>query len=182
MHTNAGVYSDTWTFTDATGNYNNASGTVTDTIAKANATITVIGYTGVYDGQAHAATGTASGVNSEDLSGLLHLGSTFTNVPGGTATWTFDGNDNYNSATGSVAIVITKANATIDVTGYTLTYSGSADTAAGTATAHSGRSARWPGPHRHSAHQRRHLYRHLELHGCHGQLQQRQRHGDRHDQ
>lgn len=31
-HTNAGIYSDTWTFTDTTGNYNNASGVVVDTI------------------------------------------------------------------------------------------------------------------------------------------------------
>ena len=134
MHTHAGAYSDTWTYTDVTGNYNNASGTVIDTINKANASIDVTGYTGVYDGQVHGATGTASGVNSEDLSGLLHLGSTFTNVPGGTATWTFEGNDNYNSATGTVDITITKANATFDVIGYTLTYSGSADTVAGTAT------------------------------------------------
>ena len=72
----------------------------------------------MYDGQAHGATGTATGVSSEDLSSLLHLGSTFTNVPGGTAAWTFDGNGNYNSATGTVAIVIAKANASIDVTAY----------------------------------------------------------------
>ena len=31
-HTGAGTYHDTWTFTDTTGNYNNASGTVVDTI------------------------------------------------------------------------------------------------------------------------------------------------------
>src|SRR5262249_21614231 len=29
-HTNAGSYSDAWTFTDSTGNYNNANGSVTD--------------------------------------------------------------------------------------------------------------------------------------------------------
>ncbi|PRZ21709.1 MBG domain-containing protein, partial [Flavobacterium granuli] len=39
MHTNAAVYSDAWTFTDATGNYNNASGTVNDVITKAMLTI-----------------------------------------------------------------------------------------------------------------------------------------------
>ncbi len=39
-HGSAGTYaSDPWTFTDITGNYNNASGTVSDAIAKANATI-----------------------------------------------------------------------------------------------------------------------------------------------
>ena len=31
-HVNAGSYTDDWEFTDTTGNYNNASGTVTDTI------------------------------------------------------------------------------------------------------------------------------------------------------
>ncbi len=34
-HTSAGAHSDTWTFTDSTGNYKNATGTVTDTIIKA---------------------------------------------------------------------------------------------------------------------------------------------------
>jgi hypothetical protein len=31
-HTNAGIYSDSWTFIDSTGNYNNASGLLTDII------------------------------------------------------------------------------------------------------------------------------------------------------
>ncbi len=39
-HTGAGIYTDSWTFTDTTGNYNNAQGTVTDVIAKATPTIT----------------------------------------------------------------------------------------------------------------------------------------------
>jgi hypothetical protein len=112
-HTNAGNYAgDPWTFTDGTGNYNNASGTVTDHIGKANPNITVNGYTGVYDGNTHGASGSATGVNNEDLSALLNLGSSFTNVPGGTAHWTFNTsntNGNYNSASGNVPIVITKA-------------------------------------------------------------------------
>ena len=33
-HTSAGTTTDTWTFTDATGNYSNTSGTVNDSIAK----------------------------------------------------------------------------------------------------------------------------------------------------
>ncbi len=40
-HTNAGTYSDTWTFTDTTGNYLDASGAVTDKIDKASSTTTV---------------------------------------------------------------------------------------------------------------------------------------------
>ncbi len=47
---------------------------------------------------AHGATGTATGVGGAALSGLV-LGDSFTNVPGGTATWTFtDTTGNYNNA------------------------------------------------------------------------------------
>src|SRR5213079_1828862 len=53
-HTNAGAYNgDAWTFTDVTGNYNNDNGTVDDSIAKINATITVTPYSVNYDGTAH---------------------------------------------------------------------------------------------------------------------------------
>src|SRR5204862_436134 len=65
-HTNAGTYNgDAGTFTDVTGNYNNGSGTVDDSIAKADATVSVCGYSGVYDGNAHGATGSATGVKGE---------------------------------------------------------------------------------------------------------------------
>ena len=89
---------------DGNTNYNPASGSVDIIINKVNAVITVNGFTGSYDGNAHGASGTAFGVESTpaDLSSLLHLGDSFTDVPGGTANWTFDGNGNYNSASGSV--------------------------------------------------------------------------------
>jgi hypothetical protein len=96
-----------WTFAGNT-NYAPASGDATIAITKATAAITVTGYTGVYDGHAHGASGSATGVNSEDLAGLLNLGSSFTDVPGGTASWTFAGNTNYGSASGSAGIVITR--------------------------------------------------------------------------
>src|SRR5205085_8997984 len=79
--------SASWSFASNT-NYKPASGSVAITINKADATIKVNGYTGIYDRSAHGATGTAAGIKNEDLSGLLHLGYTFTNVPGGTASWT----------------------------------------------------------------------------------------------
>jgi hypothetical protein len=79
------------------------------TINQAAATINVSGYTGVYDGNAHGATGSATGVNAEDLTSLLNLGGTFTNVPGGTAHWVFAGNTNYAPASGNATITITKA-------------------------------------------------------------------------
>ena len=69
-------------------------------ITKADATVSVDGYTGVFDGNAHGATGTAKGVGGVTLSGL-DLGAKFTNVPGGTAHWTFtDATGNYNDAVG----------------------------------------------------------------------------------
>jgi uncharacterized repeat protein (TIGR01451 family) len=104
-HTNAGGYADIWVFTDVTGNYNNASGPVADTINKIDPNCAVTGFVGAYDGNAHGATGSCTGVNDEELSGL-DLGATYTNVPGGTAQWSFPGDDNYNPASGEVEIVI----------------------------------------------------------------------------
>ena len=83
---------------------------------KANATIVVTGY-GVYDAAAHGARGTATGVGAIALSGLS-LGASFT-AARGTASWTFtDVTGNYNNTSGTAAIVISKADATIAVTGY----------------------------------------------------------------
>lgn len=94
------------------GNTNyNAAPDVPRTFAihQASAVIAVNGFTGVYDGHAHGAGGAATGINGEDLSSLLNLGASFTDVPGGTAAWSFSGNSNYAPATGTAAIVITKA-------------------------------------------------------------------------
>ncbi len=135
-HTDAGAYpNDTWSFTDSNGNYNSIPATtVSDNIAMADAKISVTGFTGPYDGDPHGATGTATGVNGEDLGSLLHLGDSFTNIPGGTADWTFDGNTNYNPAHGSVEIVITVATANCSIQPYNVAYDGTAHTATGTCT------------------------------------------------
>ncbi|CAA9358369.1 MAG: filamentous haemagglutinin family outer membrane protein [uncultured Chloroflexia bacterium] len=104
-----------WTFTDATGNYNNATGSAQIVITKANATIQVDGKTVTYDGQAHGATGTAKGAGGENLNSLLSLGDSFTNVPGGTATWSFKGDANHNEANGTAKIVINKAPSSVSI-------------------------------------------------------------------
>src|SRR5204862_313073 len=129
-HTNAGSYaSDPWTFTDSTGNYNNASGTVNDEIATANATIADTLYSAshhasaplgehtappprpsavppcgvTYGGAAPAATGTAKGVGGASLSGLNLSGTTHTSAGTYTDSWTFtDSTGNYNNASGTV--------------------------------------------------------------------------------
>jgi YVTN family beta-propeller protein len=101
--------------------------TRTFAIAKADASVRVTGYTGVYDGAAHGATGSVIGVKGEDLTGLLHLGSSFTNVPGGTAHWTFEGGRDYNNASGDVAITITARPLTPVVTIEDKLYDGTPD-------------------------------------------------------
>lgn len=134
-HTDAGTYSDSWSFT-GTANYNSIGAqTITDTIAKADASVVVNGYTGTYDGAPHGATGFATGISRDvDLSVGLRLGASFTDAPGGTANWTFAGGANYNDASGSVAIVINKADARVVVNGYAGTYDGAAHGATGSAT------------------------------------------------
>jgi len=124
----------------AAGNYALAPvNTTTANITKADATISVTGYTGVYDAAAHGATGSATGVLSEDLNAGLNLGASFTNAPGGTANWSFSGGTNYNDANGSVAIVINKAAVTItgnglNGSGYYGTYDAVAHAATATVT------------------------------------------------
>jgi hypothetical protein len=110
------------------------SAAIDELIAKADATVNVSGYSGVYDGQPHGASGTATGVLNEDLSSLLDLGATFTDVPGGTADWSFAGNADYNATSGTAAITITAADATVNVSGYSGVYDGNPHGASGTAT------------------------------------------------
>src|SRR5262249_24115888 len=137
-HTNAGTYaSDSWSFTGA-ANYNNiASTTITDVINQAGATILVTPYTVTYDGNPHTATGTATGVRGVDLSADLNQSGT-THTSAGTYTgdaWTFtDPTGNYQSASGTVADMIDKANTTVVVTPYDVTYDGTAHTATYTVT------------------------------------------------
>jgi hypothetical protein len=138
-HTNAGDYpSDGWSFT-GNGNYNTASGTVHDVINKANPVITVTPYTTViYEGNAHTATFTAVGVETTpvDLTSLMNVsGTTHTNAGDYPAdAWSFTGNGNYNTASGTVHDVINKANPVITVTPYTtVIYDGNAHTATFTA-------------------------------------------------
>jgi predicted outer membrane repeat protein len=81
-------------------------------VEKADADCSVSGYSGVYDATAHGASGSCSGIGEEDA-GTLDLGDSFTNVPGGTAHWTFTGNGNYNNQSGDVSISISKVQITV---------------------------------------------------------------------
>ena len=107
-HVNAGVYTDSWSFTDPAGNYNPASGTVVDTIAKANARITVTPYTIGYNATAHAASGVALGVNGAPLAGLNLAGTVHVTVGSYTDQWSFtDPTGNYNNASGTMQDTVT---------------------------------------------------------------------------
>ncbi len=117
-NTNAGAYNDSWIFTDVTGNYNNANGAVADSIARANPTIVVVPYSVTYDGNAHTATGSATGVKGEALSGLNLTGTTHT-VAGtySSDAWTFtDVTGNYNNAGGAITDSIIRGNSTTTIT------------------------------------------------------------------
>jgi hypothetical protein len=108
--TDAGTYTVVGTVNDP--NYK-GSATGTLKINKVNATIDVQGYTGDYDGDPHGATGSATGVGGANLNSQLDLGETFTNAPGGTAHWTFNGGTNYNNDEGDVQITINKVELTV---------------------------------------------------------------------
>ena len=109
---NAGTATASYSYAES-ANHLASSDSKTFEIGKANATIEVLGKTVTYDGTAHGATGTATGVGGVDLSAGLNLGATFTDVPGGTANWSFEGGTNYEDESGSVAIVINKKTASV---------------------------------------------------------------------
>jgi hypothetical protein len=97
-HTNAGIYSDTVTFL-GDANYKATSKTVKSYILKASVTITGdglngSGYFGTFDGQAHIATATVTGVGGVVL-GQVVSSTSHTNVGIYNDTVTFLGDANY---------------------------------------------------------------------------------------
>src|SRR5437660_7911348 len=98
-NTNAGTATASYTYA-GDSNHEGSSDSKNFEITKANATISVTPYSVIYDGNSHAATGTATGVNGESLSGLNLSGTTHTN--GGAYNgdgWTFaDVTGNSNNA------------------------------------------------------------------------------------
>jgi hypothetical protein len=90
----SGTGLDNFEITSVNGSY---------TIDKANADCAVAGYSVIYDGNAHTASGTCTGVLGESLSGLNLNGTTHTFVGNYTDNWTFtDVTGNYNDASGTV--------------------------------------------------------------------------------
>ena len=125
-HTNAGTYIDRWAFTDKTGNYNDASGTLIDIIAPATATVTVTAIPRlVYDGSPQeTASYSATGVYGVALPSSDFTDTTVhTDAGNYTDTWTFT-DPNYVTQTGHVTDNIARANAHITPSFYTVTYDG----------------------------------------------------------
>ena len=122
----------------ARANYNNQSGTVDDCIGKANATVVVTAYSVTFDANPHTATYTVTGVGTDtaaagssiDVSGTTHTGAgTYNGDP-----WSFNGGANYNNQNGTVDDIIGKADATVVVTAYSVTYDANPHTATYTVT------------------------------------------------
>ena len=109
------------------GNYSLSTPiTTTATIDKANASITVTPYSVTFDGTAHTATGTATGVGGANLAAQLTLtGTTHTNAGDYPAdAWSFLGGTNYNDASGTAHDVIGKATASVTLGSPSQTYDG----------------------------------------------------------
>ena len=97
-----------------TGNYNALSGTITDSISKADPTCEVTPYDVTYDGDSHTATGACTGLMDEPLAGLDLSGTTHTNAGTYSDPWTFtDVTGNYNDLSGTVTDSIAPVDITI---------------------------------------------------------------------
>src|SRR5439155_15355798 len=82
-------------------------------------TIGVTPYSVTYNGSSHTATGTATGVSSEDLSAFLVLSGTTHTSAGDypSDAWSFTANGDYNAASGTVHDSIGKATSTTTTVG-----------------------------------------------------------------
>src|SRR5262249_22226155 len=117
--TNAGSYSQAWSFSNDNYNASGESGTLAFDIAKADATVVYSGYTGgTYDSNSHTQTVTVTGVGGD--------GQLFTDSLTGTSAGSYsqawsDRTDNYNASgeSGALAFDIAKADATVVYSGYT---------------------------------------------------------------
>jgi hypothetical protein len=111
-NTNAGIATASASFA-GDANHTASSGSATFTITPANATISVTPYNVYYDGNSHTATGTATGVLGEALSGLNLAATTHSAVGIYNDTWTFiDAAGNYNSTSGTIVDTIKSWTAT----------------------------------------------------------------------
>jgi uncharacterized Zn-binding protein involved in type VI secretion len=137
--TNAGTYAVLVSFTSADGNYDNASGSGSILINKANSTTTVSGtFTFTFDGNPHSATVAVTGAGGLSLTPdpVYSCGHAPINVAdsGCTASYNFAGDDNHNPSSDSKIYTIGKATPLVTVSGGPFTFDGSAHAATITVT------------------------------------------------
>ena len=138
-HTNAGTYLDSWSFHDPSGNYQDAGGTITDSIGKASSTTTTVGagpftYTGSAQvggsGTVTGAGGLSTSATSLTYSANANGTGTADQTDAGTyyVTAHYAGDANHMASDGAaVAIVIGQASSTTTTVGAgPFTYTGSA--------------------------------------------------------
>ena len=126
-HTGAGNYAgDPWTFTDSTGNYNNASGTVDDVIGQASSTTTVTVSNAVYDGNPHGGSASVTGVGLSQTLTVTYTGRNTTvygpsttpptNAGDYTASASYPGDANHTASSDSKDYTIARAASVTTVT------------------------------------------------------------------
>jgi hypothetical protein len=140
---NAGSYVASAVFS-GDANHEYASGVALVTITKAVPTIVVNGGTFTYDGQAHPATGSVTGVGGVDLGALTFTYGGAADAPINAGSYvalgTYAGNPNYAALSRQATITIGKASATVTVTGGTFAYDMYSHPATGTVTGVNGTS------------------------------------------
>ncbi len=106
--------------------------------ARPDATVVVTAYSVTFDANPHTATYTVTGAGTDtaaagssiDVSGTTHTGAgTYNGDP-----WSFNGGANYNNQSGTVDDFIGKADATVVVTAYSVTFDTNPHTATYTIT------------------------------------------------
>ncbi|MFN7803474.1 MAG: ELWxxDGT repeat protein, partial [Planctomycetaceae bacterium] len=115
------------------GNYSLASvGTTTASITPATATVSIVDYTGVYDGNSHTASVTITGIGGVELASDSVTG---TNVmDSGMMAYASVMDSNYEYADGAAYLTITRATANVSIVDYTGVYDGNSHTASVTIT------------------------------------------------
>lgn len=107
-------------------------------VAKATPVISVTGGTFTYDGNAHPATGTLTGVNGDNLGAITFVYTPGPDAPVNAGTYSvegsFAGNDNYNAVSQGATITINKAHATIALSNLSYTYDAQSHAATATTT------------------------------------------------
>ena len=139
--TNAGTYAVVVIFTSADNNYDNASGSGSILINKANSTTVVTvpgGETFTYDATAHPATVSVTGAGGLSLSPdpVYSCGHAPVNVAdsGCTASYNYPGDENHNPSSDSKTYTINKATPLVTLSGGPFTFDGTAHAATVTVT------------------------------------------------